>query len=96
MPRFDGTGPTGQGPMTGRGMGPCAGGYGCPYAGFCPARRGGRFFGFGRRFFASPVNNLKALQDEDSALQEEIEALKAEREALKKEIEAVKKEAQKQ
>jgi len=43
MPRFDGTGPTGQGPMTGRGMGPCAGGYGCPYAGFCPARRGGRF-----------------------------------------------------
>lgn len=23
MPRFDGTGPQGQGPMTGRGMGPC-------------------------------------------------------------------------
>ena len=23
MPRFDGTGPAGQGPMTGRGMGPC-------------------------------------------------------------------------
>ena len=23
MPRFDGTGPMGQGPMTGRGMGPC-------------------------------------------------------------------------
>ncbi|NIV97652.1 hypothetical protein GWN26_00245, partial [Candidatus Saccharibacteria bacterium] len=24
MPRFDGTGPQGQGPMTGRGMGRCA------------------------------------------------------------------------
>lgn len=23
MPRFDGTGPRGQGPMTGRGLGPC-------------------------------------------------------------------------
>jgi len=23
MPRMDGTGPTGQGPMTGRGQGPC-------------------------------------------------------------------------
>ena len=27
MPRFDGTGPMGQGPRTGRGMGNC--GYGC-------------------------------------------------------------------
>jgi hypothetical protein len=25
MPRFDGTGPEGMGPMTGRGAGPCAG-----------------------------------------------------------------------
>ncbi|MBU0649358.1 DUF5320 domain-containing protein [Patescibacteria group bacterium] len=24
MPRFNGTGPQGQGPMTGRGIGPCA------------------------------------------------------------------------
>jgi len=24
MPRFDGTGPSGQGPKTGRGMGPCS------------------------------------------------------------------------
>lgn len=28
MPRFDGTGPRGMGPMTGRGLGPCGGGYG--------------------------------------------------------------------
>ena len=25
MPRFDGTGPTGRGPMTGRGLGKCVG-----------------------------------------------------------------------
>ena len=40
MPRFDGTGPFGQGPM-GRGMGPCGagrgGGFGC---GFGPGFRG--------------------------------------------------------
>lgn len=33
MPRYDGTGPWGQGPMSGRGMGPCAQGgrYGAPF-----------------------------------------------------------------
>jgi len=29
MPRFDGTGPGGMGPMTGRGMGNCGGGRRC-------------------------------------------------------------------
>lgn len=43
MPRFDGTGPNGQGPMTGRGLGPCADG---------GSRVGWRryFRGFGCRF----------------------------------------------
>jgi len=38
MPRFDGTGPDGRGPLTGRGMGNCRGGgrgrgcrYNCPF-----------------------------------------------------------------
>jgi len=45
MPRGDGTGPTGLGSMTGRGMRYCAG------AGFPGYVRGGRgFFGFGRGF----------------------------------------------
>jgi hypothetical protein len=35
MPRFDGTGPAGMGPMTGRGRGWCSP-YGAPYAGYCP------------------------------------------------------------
>ena len=47
MPQFDGTGPMGYGPATGRGMGPCTG-----YAGFYGYGRGrgyGRGFGRGLR-----------------------------------------------
>ena len=40
MPQQNGTGPTGQGPLTGRGMGPC--GDGAP-------RGGGARLGLGRR-----------------------------------------------
>ena len=40
MPAFDGTGPQGKGPLTGRGMGRCKGGVG---------RQGGMGRGFGRR-----------------------------------------------
>lgn len=45
MPRFDGTGPAGMGPMTGRGMGPCN-----PYwggSGYGYGRGMGRGFGRG-------------------------------------------------
>ena len=61
MPRYDGTGPQGGGPMTGRGEGYCAvsqprsgrpygyaGLRGRPIGGFL-GRFGGRFFGLGRR-----------------------------------------------
>ena len=40
MPAFDGTGPQGKGPLTGRGMGTCKGGVG---------RQGEMGRGFGRR-----------------------------------------------
>jgi len=40
MPAFDGTGPQGKGPLSGRGMGRCKGGFG---------RQGGIGRGFGRR-----------------------------------------------
>lgn len=92
MPRLDGTGPAGQGPMTGRVMGPC--GYGvadCPFMG-----RGRRIgYGFGRRWIA-PENDLQALQAEYEALGADIDDLKAEKEALKREIEAVKKQSHKE
>jgi len=47
MPGFDGTGPWGQGPGTGRGLGPCLnGGAPAPFWG-----RGRGWFGFGKRWF---------------------------------------------
>lgn len=48
MPAGDGTGPTGMGPMTGRGAGYCAG-YGVPgYMNSIPGRGRGMGFGWGR------------------------------------------------
>jgi uncharacterized protein DUF5320 len=67
MPRLDGTGPSGQGPYTGRGMGNCRGGFGC--------------FGF-RRFF-SKKNTVASLEEEEKFLKEELSALQEEKESLK-------------
>jgi hypothetical protein len=66
MPNLDGTGPQGQGPYTGRGMGRCS--------------RGFRCFGF-KRFFSKPtLEDLdleeKVLKEELEALQKEKESLK--------------------
>lgn len=55
MPRYDGSGPWGQGPMTGRGMGPCnphyRGGFGAGFGGGwgrgMGRRRGGGGWGRG-------------------------------------------------
>lgn len=80
MPRFDGTGPLGQGPRTGRGMGPCGGGMG----------RGGwgggygSGFGFGGRQFISPKNELAVLKENQRALEEELAIVKEEIAALTK------------
>ncbi len=76
MPRFNGTGPMGQGPMTGRGFGPCGGGM----------RRGwgcGGGYGYGFRRFISPKNELTALEDEEKMLEEELTAIREEKAALK-------------
>ncbi len=61
MPRGDGTGPGGMGPMTGRAAGYCAGynvpGYMNPYGGRYPGAGRGFFGGFGRgrrnRYYAA-------------------------------------------
>ncbi|MDD4989843.1 MAG: DUF5320 domain-containing protein [Candidatus Pacebacteria bacterium] len=74
MPRFDGTGPMGQGPRTGRGLGPCGGGM----------RRGwGCWGGYGFRKFVSPKNELAALEDEEKMFEEELAAIREEKAALK-------------
>lgn len=46
MPLFDRTGPSGQGPLTGRGTGPCGGGLGGRF-GFGRGSKLGRGFGRG-------------------------------------------------
>jgi len=63
MPRFDGTGPMGQGPRTGRGMGNCLGVGGC-----------GRGFGF--RNFYTKKEETEILKDEQIILEEELKAIK--------------------
>ena len=76
MPKFDGTGPMGQGAGTGRGLGPCGAGmrrgWGC-----C----GG--YGLGFRRFISPKNELAALEDEEGMLEQELAAVREEKAALK-------------
>jgi hypothetical protein len=74
---MNGTGPMGQGPQTGRGMGRCA--------------NGERMFWCGRRMMGrggfnaslSPEDQLKALDEEEKALLIDLEAVKTEKAALK-------------
>jgi hypothetical protein len=76
MPRIDGTGPVGQGPLSGRGMGRCGSGM---RQGSC-GHFGG--FGMGRRFY-SPKNELSALQEEEQFLRDELAAVQEEINAVK-------------
>lgn len=81
MPRFDGTGPLGQGPMSGRGFGPCGLGLGWR-----------RRFGFGRgmgRYFnwgwpKTKKEQLNALKEYKKALREELEDVDKEEKELAK------------
>lgn len=77
MPRFDRTGPRGEGPLTGRRFGPC--GYG--------DRRG-----FGRRqfcpFLEEPIVITK--EEEKELLKEDIKALEQEKEYIEKRIKEIK------
>ncbi len=92
MPRGDGTGPAGQGPMTGRGMGYCAG-YNQP--GYISGGYG-RGMGYGRgrgpgwrrnAYFNQPAqpaqpaqtvttSEKQYLKDQADALQQELKAVK--------------------
>lgn len=84
MPGFDGTGPTGNGPLTGRRMGNCASvapaGRGRGYWG----RGAGRGYGVGARFQQAPAisaderytkleNRIAELQDELTTLRQQHE-----------------------
>jgi len=100
MPRGDGTGPNGQGPMTGRGMGYCAGfevpGFMNP-VGF---RRGfGRGMGFGRGFrartfmqpIAQPIQPQVITETQEKQfLETELKEIEAEKQEIEKRLKELK------
>lgn len=81
MPAQDRTGPLGQGPLTGRGLGPCGKGLGF---------RQGFGRGFGRGRLASGTEQVTLTKDQEKKILEagltELEAEKAEIEKRLKEI----------
>ncbi len=67
MPRFNGAGPLGFGPGTGRGMGPCGAGMGW--------QRGfGRFWRFGSQITKKEEKEM--LEEEAKVLEEDLKAIK--------------------
>jgi len=90
MPRGDGTGPNGFGPMTGRAMGFCAG-YASP--GFASSRGRGMFYGRGfvrgRGFFGKSFayfKNEPVVGEEFLKMQKRIQDLEKEIESLRGEL----------
>lgn len=93
MPWGDRTGPLGQGPMTGRGMGYC-GGFGAPGAVTAPGRGRGWWRCFGGWFgggFRRRFRWFWRMPFFAETPQAETEILKREAEILKRELEAVEK-----
>ena len=82
MPGQDGTGPAGQGALTGRGLGPCGGGMrrGC-------GRGFGRGFGF-RRGFATQVTLTK--DEEKKILEADLKDIETERETIQRRLKEMK------
>ena len=76
MPYQDGTGPSGQGPRTGRGLGPCGAGF-ARGRGFGQGFGRGRFGGYGS--YRAPMTNREEreiLTDDSKSLEEELKAIK--------------------
>lgn len=76
MPRYDGTGPAGQGPMTGRGQGPCNN-----YCAGC-----GRRLGLGKLGFRFPRQEPLDKQEQKKLLETELDAVRADLDAINKEL----------
>jgi hypothetical protein len=100
MPRGDGTGPSGMGPMTGRAAGYCAG-FDVPGAvnpGFAGMRAGRGFrgggFGWRHRFLATGIprsaTSYDYLQGGNLSEKEELEILKSQEKALSLRLEELK------
>jgi hypothetical protein len=96
MPRGDGTGPAGQGSMTGRGMGFCAGfnSAGFMNGGFGRGRGLGRGFGWRARAMQVTPNQQPAAiteKQEKQLLEQELNVLKEEMEEIEERLKELKK-----
>jgi len=83
MPGLDGTGPAGQGPMTGRGLGPCG----------CGMRRGfGRGFGRGLGLrcwrYAVPLSLTK--EEQKKILEAELKEIDLEKQEIEQTLKEMK------
>ncbi len=76
MPRFDGTGPQGQGPLTGRGLGPCGRGM---HRGF------GRGFRYG---YTEPI--ALTPETEKKILEAELKEIELEKQEIEKRLKEIK------
>lgn len=76
MPNRDKTGPSGAGPLTGRGFGPCGQGLRFGICGRGFGRGLGRYFGWNQP--QTEEERQKALADYRQALEEELEDVKKE------------------
>lgn len=90
MPRGDGTGPVGDGPMSGRGFGSCAGanagGYGAGTGyGFGRGRRFGCRQGYGMNYAADPATakpKKELLEEQKQLLQNKLDIISKQLENL--------------
>lgn len=90
MPYFDGTGPLGRGPLTGRGFGPCGDGYGFGFGRRGRGRGfGGGFFGFGRGYGRGYGMRPLTSAEEKEVLEDYRDSLKEELSAVDKELEGL-------
>jgi len=95
MPGGNGTGPMGAGPMTGRGLGRCAG---FASGGFGRGLGMGRGFGRGNRFWARGYGNFAQFQpaavltkeQQLQSLQQDAEIIEADLKDIKSQIEQLK------
>jgi len=88
MPGQDRTGPMGQGPLTGRGFGPCGPGFGMR-RGFGRGFGFGRGMGFGRGFcYAAPAALTEA--EEKKILEAEMKEIEAEKQEIEKRLKELK------
>lgn len=77
MPGFDQSGPQGQGPMTGRGLGPCAMPVGRQGRGMGLGRGNGRGYGrFAGRSYLTKGEEVEDLEGEAKDLEADLKALK--------------------